>query len=522
MPRQGQSVESCIILEWKKNEGDAVSEGEPIVEVETDKATFEVEATASGTLLKRFFEADEDVPVLTTIAVIGEEGEDYMQAVSNLPEDRTGGSGGSDGAGREAGGPGGTGPAEAGPAGGGAGRAETGAESSAAGGDRQTAGAPAHPAEPAQPAAQAAPAAGAPSAGAPEQPEEGRRGAVSPRALEHARKAGIDPYALAGSGPEGRVIERDVDAAAASGAPMTPTARAEAAATGAAVPTAGTGIGGRVRAQDLGAGAAAGRAGAAGPARAAGPEELAEYPGPVTEETARGVRKVIADRMYESLQSQAQLTLNSVADARALTRYRELVKSDIQARGSAGAEGTDAAAAEAVNITINDMILFAVSRVLPRFPEMNSHMEEYTLRRFQHVHLGFAVDTPKGLMVPTIRNADRRSLKAIARESRRLAEACTAGKATQDDLVPGTFTVSNLGNLGVTSFTPVIYAPQAGILGVGTIQPTPIFDGDETRFIPGINLSLTMDHRAVDGAPAARFLQAVAEALASFELTLAE
>ncbi len=498
MPRQGQSVESCIILEWKKNEGDAVTEGEPIVEVETDKATFEVEATASGTLLKRFFEADEDVPVLTTIAVIGEEGEDYMQAVSNLPEDRGRASGGPDGAG------------------GSAAEAEAGSDASTAGG--AAAAAPATTEAPAKPGAQAAPAAGAPA-----QPEEGRRGAVSPRALERARKAGVDPYSLAGSGPEGRVIERDVEAAAASGAPMTPTARAEAAATGAAAPTAGTGIGGRVRAQDLGAGAAARGAGAAaGTARAMGPAELSEYPGPVTEETARGVRKVIADRMYESLQSQAQLTLNSVADARALKRYRELVKGDVQARRSAGAEGTDAAEAEAVNITINDMILFAVSRVLPRFPEMNSHMEEYTLRRFRHVHLGFAVDTPKGLMVPTIRNADRRSLKEIGRESRRLAEACTAGKATQEDLVPGTFTVSNLGNLGVTSFTPVIYAPQAGILGVGTIQPTPIFEGDETRFIPGINLSLTMDHRAVDGAPAARFLQAVAEALAKFELTLAE
>ncbi|MFP4484931.1 MAG: 2-oxo acid dehydrogenase subunit E2, partial [Spirochaetaceae bacterium] len=244
--------------------------------------------------------------------------------------------------------------------------------------------------------------------------------------------------------------------------------------------------------------------------------------GLITEETARGVRKVVADRMYDSLHSQAQLTLNAVADARALRRYRELVRRDAQSRRSAGGEGTGTAEAEAVNITINDMILFAVSRVLPRFPEMNSHMEEYTLRRFRHVHLGLAVDTPRGLMVPTIRNADRRSLKGIARESRRLADACLAGKATQEDLAPGTFTVTNLGSLGVTSFTPVIYAPQTGILGVGTIQPTPVFEGDETRFIPGINLSLTMDHRAVDGAPAARFLQAVAEALATFELTLAE
>ena len=481
MPRQGQSVESCIILEWKKSEGDAVSEGEPLVEVETDKATFEVEATASGTLLKRFFEADDDVPVLTTIAVIGEEGEDIWSAVSSLPDEKREGAG-TPGAADN-------------------GSADGDQDRSAQAESTQTESKPSEP-----PATGAATTATA----APAQPEEGRRGAVSPRALDRARRAGVDPYTLRGSGPEGRVLERDVEAAAAQGAPMTPTARAEAAATGRAAPAAGSGIGGRVRAGDLGesvAGGQAATAGAAdaGAATAASTVDLTEHPGPVTEETAKGVRKVIADRMYESLQSTAQLTLNSVADARALRRYRELVK-----------------AAEGVNITMNDMILFTVSRVLRRFPEINSHMEEYTLKRFERVHIGFAVDTPKGLMVPTIKNADQRTLSQIAVESRRLADACVSGKATQDDLVPGTFTVTNLGNLGVTFFTPVIYAPQVAILGVGTIQPTPVYEGEEATFIPGLNLSLTMDHRAVDGAPAARFLKAVNDALARFELTLAE
>lgn len=503
MPRQGQSVESCIILDWKKQEGERVTEGEPIVEVETDKATFEVEATASGTLLKRFFDVDDDVPVLTTIAVIGEEGEDYMSAVSNLPADRV-----PEGGDAEA-------PAEASP------------------GD--SAGAPRQAARPRQADApgpttaetaaadatgasrqSVAPGAAAAETGSvPSRPQEGRRAAVSPRALELARRTGIDPYGLHGTGPEGRVIERDVEARAAAEAPLTPAARAELQATGgetgAERPAAGgSGIGGRIRASDLATGAAAG----------ASRSGLDDYPGPIAEETARGVRKVVADRMYESLQSTAQLTLNGVADARALRRYRDLVK---EAR-TREADGPP-------NISINDMILFTVSRVLRDYPELNSHMEDYTLRRFSHVHLGFAVDTPKGLMVPTIRNADRRSLGDIARESRRLADACMAGKATQDDLVPGTFTVSNLGNLGVTSFTPVIYAPQVAILGVGAIEPKPVFAeveeaaetaGAGTLFIPGIHLSLTMDHRAVDGAPAARFLQAVSEALAAFELTLAE
>ncbi len=471
MPRQGQSVESCIILEWKKNEGDAVSEGDPIVEVETDKATFEVEATASGTLLKRFFEADDDVPVLTTIAVIGEPGEDYSGAISKLPDEKREGT-------------------ETGPAG------ENAVEGE-------------------QAPADATPREGAP----PDRPEAGRRGAVSPRALGRARREGVDPYGITGSGPGGRVVERDVAAAAAEGAPLTPAARDAAAAGAGHTPVQGTGIGGRVRSEDLRSTAEGGET--AAPAGAGdhgsadgGSIDLSTYPGPYTEETARGVRKVIAERMYESLQSTAQLTLNTVADARALRRYRGIVK-----KHNAG--GGDLA------ISMNDMILFAVSRVLRRYPEMNSHMEEYTLRRFEHVHLGFAVDTDKGLMVPTIRNADQRSLSQIAAESRRLAAACQSGKATQEDLVPGTFTITNLGNLGVTSFTPVIYPPQAGILGVGSIQPTPLFkqdggDDDDVGFIPGLNLSLTMDHRAIDGAPAARFLQALGSALAEFELTLAE
>jgi pyruvate dehydrogenase E2 component (dihydrolipoamide acetyltransferase) len=495
MPRQGQSVESCIILEWKKSEGDAVSEGEPLVEVETDKATFEVEATASGTLLKRFFEADDDVPVLTTIAVIGEEGEDIWSAVSSLPDEKR--RGGADGGG----------------GGGGAGAAASTA-STDKGRERPAKEEPA--AAPVESTPSEAPASDATTTEKPVQPEEGRRGAVSPRALDRARRAGVDPYTLRGSGPEGRVIERDVEAAAAQGAPMTPTARAEAAATGRAAPAAGSGIGGRVRAGDLGEAAAAGSA-TAGSATAASSGDPTEYPGPVTKETAKGVRKVIADRMYESLQSTAQLTLNGIADARSLRRYRELVKAEAKARAN-----MDAPSSDGVSITINDMILFTVSRVLRRFPEMNSHMEEYTLKRFERVHLGFAVDTAKGLMVPTIKNADQRTLSQIAHESRRLADACVSGKATQDDLAPGTFTVTNLGSLGVTSFTPVIYSPQVAILGVGSVQPTPVYEGEEPTFIPGLNLSLTMDHRAVDGAPAAKFLKAVSDAVARFELTLAE
>ena len=172
-------------------------------------------------------------------------------------------------------------------------------------------------------------------------------------------------------------------------------------------------------------------------------------------------------------------------------------------------------------VTVNDLVLFAVSRTLTRFPDLNALFLDKSLRRFTPVHLGFAVDTPRGLLVPVIRHADSLSLRALSQAARRLAQAAQDGKATPDDLSGGTFTVTNLGSLGIESFTPVLNPPQVAILGVGSIQLKPVDADGEAQFIPHLGLSLTINHQVVDGAPGARFLHAVTQAIASLDLLLA-
>jgi pyruvate dehydrogenase E2 component (dihydrolipoamide acetyltransferase) len=221
-----------------------------------------------------------------------------------------------------------------------------------------------------------------------------------------------------------------------------------------------------------------------------------------------GVRKLIAERMLASLQTTAQLTLSRSADARQLQAYRRRLKESPESLGLRG-------------ITINDLVLFAVARTLPQFLALNATLEGQTIRQYRRVQLGMAVDTPRGLMVPVVRDADTRSLRSISQEAARLAQACVAGKVAPDELSGGTFTVSNLGSLGIESFTPVLNVPQVAILGVGAIQLRPVEQAGEVAFIPHLSLSLTINHQVVDGAPAARFLQALAENIANLDVVVA-
>jgi pyruvate dehydrogenase E2 component (dihydrolipoamide acetyltransferase) len=221
-----------------------------------------------------------------------------------------------------------------------------------------------------------------------------------------------------------------------------------------------------------------------------------------------GVRKVIAERMLASLQTTAQLTLHASADARGLQGLRARFK------GSDPAFGLQA-------VTINDLILLAVARTLPQHRDLNAQFQGDTLSRFAHVQLGLAVDTPAGLMVPVIRNAGQLSLRQISQEAKRLVAACQARRVTPDELRGGTFTVTNLGGLGIESFTPVLNPPEVAILGVGNINLKPVQVGQEVAFVPNIGLSLTINHQVVDGAPAARFLQALARSLTDIDLLLA-
>jgi pyruvate dehydrogenase E2 component (dihydrolipoamide acetyltransferase) len=243
-------------------------------------------------------------------------------------------------------------------------------------------------------------------------------------------------------------------------------------------------------------------------ADAAGPD--------VYTEKHTNIRKVIARSMQASLATMAQLTLNSSFDASDILALRSRLK---KAAADGLGAGQGFALAETVP-TINDIILYAVSRVLSRHPACNAHYDEEKLTYFRHAHLGIAVDTPRGLMVPTLFQADLLTLAAIARQARELAASCQKGTVNPDLLKGGTFTVTNLGTLGIESFTPVINPPQTCILGVNTIITRVREQGGVLSSYPAMGLSLTFDHRAVDGAPAARFLKDLVQVLENFSLVL--
>jgi pyruvate dehydrogenase E2 component (dihydrolipoamide acetyltransferase) len=223
------------------------------------------------------------------------------------------------------------------------------------------------------------------------------------------------------------------------------------------------------------------------------------------------MRKLIARSMYNSLQQSAQLTHHLGADARRLLALRKKAKEAYES-------GT-----LKVNITVNDLVCFAVIKALGQYPAVNSHFLGDTMRLFKPVHLGLAVDTERGLMVPVVRYADRLSVAELAAQLKELAAACRKGAIDPALLSPeaASFTVSNLGNYGVEMFTPVINLPQSAILGVNTIVPRPKDLGDGVYgFVPYIGLSLTYDHRALDGGEATRFLKQIAVELENLEMDI--
>ena len=439
MPQLGNSVESCIIVEWMIAEGDTVSVDQTLASIETDKSTMEVPSTAEGTVLKLLWEEGDEVPVKDPLLIVGEPGEDISGLVP--------------------------------------------------GGD-------AAPAEADAPAEQAA---AAPEAAAPAFATERATGAVSPRARALAASNGVDASAIVeGSGPHGRVIERDVAAAIAAGPVLTSAARAAGVSA-----AEGTGIGGRVSVAD------AGRTAEAAPAAAvAAPAAAADFPGASTSAPLKGVRKVVAKRMMESLTSTAQLTLNTTANAAGILAMRKKVKNADEALGLN-------------KITLNDLVCFAVSRTLLKYPVFNAHLEDGVLTEFEQVHLGFACDTPRGLLVPVIRSAQALGLKAFSDEAKRLAGGAIDGSLSPEFLSGGTFTVSNIGSFGIETFTPVINLPQTAILGVGAITPRPTVAADGSIGVEQrLNLSLTIDHQVIDGADGARFLRDLVAAIENIDVTV--
>jgi pyruvate dehydrogenase E2 component (dihydrolipoamide acetyltransferase) len=205
-----------------------------------------------------------------------------------------------------------------------------------------------------------------------------------------------------------------------------------------------------------------------------------------------GVRAVVAARMLESARSTAPVTLTTETDATALVEWRRRL------------------AAEGSAVSYNDLFLALLGRALPEHPQLNASFKEGLIRTGGGVHVGLAVDAERGLLVPVVRDVDRKSLAEIAEETAALVEAARQGRLSPEAMRGGTFTLTNLGMFGIDAFTPIINLPECAILGVGRIKAQPSVVGDEIRIRQKLWLSLTFDHRLVDGGPAARFLQRVA------------
>lgn len=437
MPKQGQSVESCIVTEFKKKVGDKVAVGDVLFSYETDKASFEEESKVEGTVLACFFNDNDEIPVLTNVMVIGNEGESFAEFAP-------------DGA---------AAPAPAPEEGGAAAEQK---ESSAA---------------------EAVPAAEV-KAGAP----------VSPRARKLADSKGVDTAQVAGTGPHGRIIERDV--VAAQGAAKSGLAKAMCAAGGMSAPASGSGLSGMVKGSDL-------KVWQPNHSEIAGEGEEFKV------EKMSNMRKLIAKSMYNSLQNSAQLTHMLGADARKLQALRKKAKKALE-------EGRIDA-----NITINDFICYAVIKALKKFPSVNSHCLGDAMRIFNTVNLGLAVDTERGLMVPAVKSAENLNIVGLSKSLKKVADECKKGCINPDLLSSeaASFTVSNLGGYGVEWFTPIINVPQSAILGVGTIVPRPKDLGSGVyAFVPYVGLSLTYDHRAIDGGEATRFLKQVATEIENLDV----
>ena len=402
MPKQGQSVETCIITRWFKRKGERVSVGDILFSYETDKASFDLESPVEGILLDVYFGDGAEVPVLVNVAVIGKSGETTDSfSPTALPSIAS--------------------------------KTVIASSASEALGSLKAINA------------------------VQTQPDHDNKTRISPRAKRIAENKGLDYNNLQGSGPNGRIIARDIEKAHFEDASVVNS----------------------IQTQET------------------------EY----TEQPLSNVRKIIAKAMQSSLQNSAQLTHHMSADVRSLLEARQKIKDKLS---------TDKSQQD---ITLNDMICWCVIKALEKFPEANSHFLTDSIKTFHKVHLGLAVDTSRGLMVPALINASDMDLAKLSKELKSIAEACKKGSINPELIqsTAATFTVSNLGNYGVEMFTPIINLPQVAILGVCTIINRPANIGNNILgFVPYIGLSLTYDHRAIDGGPATLFLKEIKEQIEAF------
>jgi pyruvate dehydrogenase E2 component (dihydrolipoyllysine-residue acetyltransferase) len=424
LPRLGQGMESGVIVKWLKSEGDTVEKGDVLYELETEKVTQEVEAEASGVLL-RIAVPEGEAPVGTTVAVIGEEGEEVDASVR--PPEGVTAEAKVDEDGREEGSPAPAREAER----------ERGRTASAA-----SAEPPARQEQP--PARQEQPPARQEQPPARQEqpaPADGRVKA-SPLARRIARERGIDIAALSGTGPEGRIVAEDVERAAA-GVPGGP----------AGLPTEGIEI-----------------------------------------EQLTSLRKTIARRMTEAWQAPAfQITMP--ADMSRVLALRERLL-ELHEEGTA-------------KPTVSDVLTKVCAAALMRHRAVNARFAGDSIELHPTADIGIAVAIPKGLVVPVIRGCERRTIAELATARADVVERARAGKLQSTDLEGGTFTISNLGMYGVEQFVAVLNPPQAAILAVGAAAERPVVENGELVIRPTMTMTLTCDHRALDGATAADFLRTV-------------
>jgi pyruvate dehydrogenase E2 component (dihydrolipoamide acetyltransferase) len=401
MPRPGQMTEECTLQSWLKREGDPVHKGDVLFEIETDKSNMEIETFEEGVLLRILVPEGATVPVNTVVAWIGKAGEAVPdEAPTPEPEPE--------------------------------------------------------PASIPTSKAQPTPTTSEPAVS---QPAARARLAISPRASRLAAELGIDPRSVTGTGPGGRIVERDIQSAVA--------------ARSASVPAP-----------------ASAPAQAPAPAVASGTPVPSDPDAPAPEPLSR-LRQVIAQRLTESVTTIPQFTVTVAVDMTGLVALR----ADLRRDGSP--------------ISLTDIIHAAVAQTLVEFPLVNARTDGRQLWRRERVHLGIAVSVPGGLVVPVIRDADRRSLTELHDTAARLVEDARAGRLGPDLLSGSTFTISNMGMFGVEQFTAIVNPGESGILAVSSILPTPVAVGDGLAVRQVMRLTLTADHRLVDGELGARFVNAV-------------
>jgi pyruvate dehydrogenase E2 component (dihydrolipoamide acetyltransferase) len=448
MPRLSDTMQEGTLARWLKQPGEHIERGEIVAEIETDKATMELEAYDSGVLEKILVEAGQTVPIGQPIAVVGS-GEATEQA-TDQPTGQAA--------------PAADKPAADKPA------AESTGDVSA---ETTGASAPAAPPPPDEARRAASPSAQAQPEQTPRhEPATAERDGdeikASPMARAIARERGIDLHTIHGSGPGGRIIRADVEAAA-------PTDGAKPAPAPAA-------------AQPAPPQPAAAAAAASGPRPGLAAEDVEELP-------LTNIRRVVARRMVESVQSAPHFYLTSVVDAEAMVRFR----AELNERLASGDGG--------MKISLNDLLVKACAVALREHPDVNVSFAGDKILRYRRIHIGIAVALEGGLIVPVIRDVDRKSLGEIGREAHALIERARAGRLTPDDYSGGTFTISNLGMFGIDHFTAVINPPEAAILAVGATRAEPVVRDGQVAVHQTMKLTLSIDHRALDGATAARFLQ---------------